>query len=95
MEVCSLAGTHVFWNIHNFGLTERKVKHVKKEILTDKRRCVADPASVAVFVMGDWNFLAQGERRKRLDRPELHAGGPSGDAGVYKRLFLRGVGRLH
>ncbi len=73
LEVRSLASTHIFWNIHNFGVTERCVKQVKKEIQADKRMCVVDPASVAVFVMGDWNFLAQGERRKRLDRPELHA----------------------
>jgi hypothetical protein len=60
----------VFWNIHNFAFIKGVAESVADQIGIDLERAEADRLSFAVFVAGDFNFLAPGELRISLDKPD-------------------------
>ena len=57
------------WNVHNYGLTPVQAAATAAEIGVDCDRARGNPLSHVSWVVGDWNFHAPGEARRKIARP--------------------------
>lgn len=63
------------WNIHNFGLTVVAAQDLATAIRKDIEWANADPLKHAVWVVGDWNFVAHCESAISMGQSLLQAEG--------------------
>ena len=59
-----------FWNIHNFGLTKVRLSEAERVLKADWTGVRSQPSQRFVRVAGDFHFMAEGDARSSLKRPD-------------------------
>eukprot|EP00959_Pyramimonas_sp_CCMP1952_P025604 537783-Pyramimonas_sp.AAC.1 len=57
----------IFYNIHNYEISNAAIKRVSTRILSDLYLAKASPSKTILVVMGDFNFAAVG--KLKLTKP--------------------------
>ena len=71
LRVAAAAGDNesIYWNVHNYGLSAIQLNAIETAMGADVARAAANPRQVTVFVLGDFNYLCEGEYQRSLELP--------------------------
>jgi hypothetical protein len=59
----------IYWCVHNFGLSALQMQAIGAVLENNISRAAAAPSLASAFVLGDFNFLCEGEYQRSLDLP--------------------------
>ena len=67
--LCSGPNQLVFWNVHNYKLSQDYLNQIVLQLRADISDCSFAPTLKSVFAVGDFNFTGPGQNHIHYDRP--------------------------